>query len=218
MIQDLKADSAQWEAEKGVLGRDLGSSGPSGPSSYKNSNTHLQRQQLEPLSLEPPDMMDLDDIPGSMDAPAASGLPEARVQHGDEIFPAPGYGTASHGTRKPERRNDGSGTTIQKRQKASDYRNTLTSENKLLEEDDKQTTYLDAISTSDIRVQEYVSEVANDLFQMTSSTEIQQELFERQVAVLPRLLKALALAIGLATTTSSQMHRDVMFFIYKHRK
>lgn len=84
-----------------------------------------------------------------------------------------------------------------------------------LETDDTTTVYSDTMSISDLRIDSYVSGLAEDLFRRLDSKVTNDQIIERLSTALPGLLKALALKFGFEA--SSQMHRDVMFFIHKHR-
>ncbi|RBR21139.1 hypothetical protein FVER53590_10655 [Fusarium verticillioides] len=83
--------------------------------------------------------------------------------------------------------------------------------------DDSATEYSDVSSTAFSRKQLYIQELAQDLYYSVSFAAV--DLGKNQPvdisATLPCLLKAFALKIGHGATT--QMHRDVMAFVHKHR-
>ena len=66
------------------------------------------------------------------------------------------------------------------------------------------------------RNEEYISQLALDLFNSIKSYESDRNTLERISDKLPDLLRAFALKIG--HKAQSQMHRDISFFVYKHRK
>ncbi len=81
--------------------------------------------------------------------------------------------------------------------------------------DDSATVYSDAGSLSDFKVNNYVSVLAEDLVKRLDLKVLNDHAVERLATTLPGLLKALALKFGSEPT---QMHRDVMYFIHKHRQ
>ncbi|EMT68829.1 hypothetical protein FOC4_g10004917 [Fusarium odoratissimum] len=83
--------------------------------------------------------------------------------------------------------------------------------------DDGATEYSDVSSTTFSRKRLYISELATDLYNRVSSGSSNAGQIT-QVSIsdtLPSLLKAFALKIGYCAT--SQMHRDVMAFVHRHR-
>ena len=66
------------------------------------------------------------------------------------------------------------------------------------------------------RNEEYISRLALDLFNSIKSYESDRNTLERISGKLPELLRAFALKIG--HKAQSQMHRDISFFVHKHRK
>lgn len=84
--------------------------------------------------------------------------------------------------------------------------------------DDSATEYSDLSSTTFSRKQLYIQELAKDLYNKISfqAVDLGQDHRVDISATLPRLLKAFALRIGYCATT--QMHRDVMAFVHRHRR
>lgn len=84
-------------------------------------------------------------------------------------------------------------------------------------EDDTKTVYSDTSSLSTSAVDKYAQALADDIGQKlsTMSTALTYQELGRISTVMPELLRALALNIGFQA--ASQMHRDVMVFIHKHR-
>ncbi|CVL13338.1 related to nucleoside phosphorylase [Fusarium proliferatum] len=83
--------------------------------------------------------------------------------------------------------------------------------------DDSATEYSDVSSTTFSRKQLYIQELAKDLYNKISfqAVDLGQDHRIDISATLPRLLKAFALKIGYCATT--QIHRDVMAFVHRHR-
>ncbi|KAF5560177.1 nucleoside phosphorylase [Fusarium napiforme] len=83
--------------------------------------------------------------------------------------------------------------------------------------DDSATEYSDVSSTTFSRKQLYIQELAKDLYDKLSIRAVDLGKDRRLdiSAKLPCLLKAFALKIGYCATT--QMHRDVMAFVHRHR-
>ncbi|RKK92206.1 hypothetical protein BFJ68_g8637 [Fusarium oxysporum] len=83
--------------------------------------------------------------------------------------------------------------------------------------DDSATEYSDVSSTTFSRKRLYISELATDLYNRVSSASSNtgQRTQVNISDTLPSLLKAFALKIGYCATT--QMHRDVMAFVHRHR-
>jgi hypothetical protein len=85
-----------------------------------------------------------------------------------------------------------------------------------LESVDIRTIYSDASSLHPRKKEAYISELADDLFSKVRSLMSGVETMESISRVLPELLKAFALRVGYNAPT--QMHRDVMCFVYKNRR
>ncbi|KAM0414628.1 hypothetical protein ACHAPT_013531 [Fusarium lateritium] len=81
---------------------------------------------------------------------------------------------------------------------------------------DTATEYSNASSTTFSRQQSYIRELADDLFSKISSLNADEKTQRRVTAILPELLKAFALKVGHDAPT--QMHRDVMAFVHRHRR
>jgi len=122
-------------------------------------------------------------------------------------FSDSGYGTASHCSRKVTQLNALDNAIHQEQENHSNPINPET--------DDTATEYSDTMSLSDSRIDGYVSGLAEDLFRRLDPNVASDQITERLSTALPRLLKAFALKFGFEAP--SQMHRDVMFFIHKHR-
>ncbi|KAF5623612.1 nucleoside phosphorylase [Fusarium sp. NRRL 25303] len=84
--------------------------------------------------------------------------------------------------------------------------------------DDAATEYSDVPSTTFSRRQLYIQEPAKDLYNKISfqAVDLGQDHRVDISATLPRLLKAFALKIRYCATT--QVHRDVMAFVHRHRR
>lgn len=67
-----------------------------------------------------------------------------------------------------------------------------------------------------MKKENYISELADDLFSKVRSEQPDSQTMERIYGILPELLKIFALKVGHNSPT--QMHCDVMFFVYKNRK
>lgn len=85
-----------------------------------------------------------------------------------------------------------------------------------LQSDDARTVYSDASSIPALKTMNYISELAEDLFSKVPLEKCDDKTRESAFEHLPELLKAFALKVGY--NASSQMHRDVMFFVHKHRR
>lgn len=85
-----------------------------------------------------------------------------------------------------------------------------------LELDDTATVYSDTSSLSDLGVESYNSKLAEDLVARLDPNTLNEKVLESLVRSLPGLLKALALKLG--HQAPSQMHRNVMVFLHKHRE
>lgn len=82
--------------------------------------------------------------------------------------------------------------------------------------DDAQSIYTAGPSLSPFKQQNFISELAEDLFNKVCLDENAHQAAERIHSILPRLLKAFAMRFG--QFGSTQMHRDVMIFIRQHRR
>ncbi|OTA69144.1 hypothetical protein K449DRAFT_428563 [Hypoxylon sp. EC38] len=83
------------------------------------------------------------------------------------------------------------------------------------DDDDIQTVYTEVADTSDMGIRSYITAFAEDLFNQIGAESLDENIFEELSSILPALLKALALNFG--HEAPSQMHRDVMVFVHKHR-
>ncbi|KAH8812294.1 hypothetical protein F5884DRAFT_855596 [Xylogone sp. PMI_703] len=83
------------------------------------------------------------------------------------------------------------------------------------EDDDVNSIYTEGPNMSPSKRESYISELADDLFNKVQLEKSDEQIPERMYRILPRLLKAFALKIG--HFGSTQMHRDVMVFIRRHR-
>lgn len=88
---------------------------------------------------------------------------------------------------------------------------------KLMEskDDDEKTIHSEMSSISEPVKENYIAELAEDIARATRPFQPNKDVLERISKALPLLLKAFALSLGHAS--SSQMHRDVMVFLHKHR-
>ncbi|KAI1753776.1 hypothetical protein F4782DRAFT_545546 [Xylaria castorea] len=82
--------------------------------------------------------------------------------------------------------------------------------------EDSATVYSDTSSMALSRRETYVLELADDLFDKVSLWNLDSSAKERISAVLPDLLRDFALKIGYNAET--QMHRNVMAYVHKHRQ
>ena len=80
---------------------------------------------------------------------------------------------------------------------------------------DVKTVYSDA-SIPGLEKESYISELANDLLSKARSEQPDSQMIQRISLSLPKLLRAFALKVGY--NAPSQMHRDVMWFVHKHRR
>ena len=85
-----------------------------------------------------------------------------------------------------------------------------------VESDDIGTVYSDTSSLPAWNHESYISELADSLLHEIRSEQPDDTTLEQISRILPELLKAFALKVG--HNASTQMHRDVMFFIHKHRR
>ncbi|KAK2593842.1 hypothetical protein QQS21_008457 [Conoideocrella luteorostrata] len=81
--------------------------------------------------------------------------------------------------------------------------------------DDTATEYSNISSTTSSQMQQYIGELLGDLFSKISWLKIDEKTQREVLAILPELLQAFALKLGRDAPT--QMHRDVMAFVHKHR-
>jgi hypothetical protein len=84
------------------------------------------------------------------------------------------------------------------------------------ESDDALTEYSDVSSIADTKRNAYVCELADNLY---GKVDIAGQTLHRVKQIcedIPWLLKTLALRIG--HNASTQMHRDVMYFVHKHHR
>ncbi|PNP54428.1 hypothetical protein THARTR1_04985 [Trichoderma harzianum] len=81
--------------------------------------------------------------------------------------------------------------------------------------DDSITIYSNDSSLSSEMKEDYISELARDLFDKLKSETINDDLIDQIYSVLPELLKSFALKLGHG---APQIHRDVMFFVHKYRR
>jgi hypothetical protein len=148
------------------------------------------------------------------------------VREADQVIPiaAPsdsGYGTASHCTRKiaqlaalhsaaPADVVSSPYNSVRTDQQLDNHSRLTVSDTS-----DTATVYSDAMSLSDSKTDSYVSGLAEDLFKRFDPKVSNAQIIETLSTALPGLLKALALKFGYEAP--SQMHRDAMFFIHKHR-
>ncbi|KAI1390202.1 uncharacterized protein F4822DRAFT_428544 [Hypoxylon trugodes] len=84
------------------------------------------------------------------------------------------------------------------------------------DDDDVQTVYTEISNISEVKRGSYITTLADDLFNEIGAKEMDEETIEKLSSTLPTLLKALALNFGYRAS-SSQMHHDVMVFVYKYR-
>lgn len=81
---------------------------------------------------------------------------------------------------------------------------------------DTATEYSDESRSTVSKKQGFVRELANELFKAVSSLNANEMIQARVSNSLPELLQAFALKVGYGAKT--QMHRDVMAFVYRHRR
>ncbi|KAG5827097.1 hypothetical protein H9Q74_002807 [Fusarium xylarioides] len=82
--------------------------------------------------------------------------------------------------------------------------------------DDTATEYSNMSSTTSSRKQQYIGELAGDLFRKISWLKVDKKTQTEVLAILPELLQAFALKLGHDAPT--QMHRDVMAFVHRYRR
>jgi hypothetical protein len=78
------------------------------------------------------------------------------------------------------------------------------------------TVYSDASGLFAWDNERYISELANSLSSNLRSGQLDGTTLEQIFEILPELLKAFALKVG--HSASTQMHRDVMFFVHEYRR
>lgn len=81
--------------------------------------------------------------------------------------------------------------------------------------DDNATVYSDASDISDVRIESYSSKLVDGLVARLALAIVDEKVIDSLAESLPGLLKALASKLG--HQASSQMHRDAMVFLHKHR-
>lgn len=86
----------------------------------------------------------------------------------------------------------------------------------LQDPDGPRTTYSDTSSLASLAKEKYISELADDLFNTVQSENLDDQVTERITSILSNLLSVFALKLG--NNAASQMHRDVMVFVHKHRR
>lgn len=84
-----------------------------------------------------------------------------------------------------------------------------------LEMDDTRTVYSDTLSFPALKIQRYISELADDLFRKLRSEQLDIHTVEKITRILPELLRAFALKVG--HNAPSQLHRDIMIFVHRYR-
>lgn len=85
--------------------------------------------------------------------------------------------------------------------------------------DDARTSYSEAVSLSDSRIDSCIGELADDLFHSLvtrSDGPVTRETMLRILHVLPGLLKYFALEFGYAK--GSRMHLNIMYFVHRKRQ
>ncbi|RYP02811.1 hypothetical protein DL765_010681 [Monosporascus sp. GIB2] len=82
--------------------------------------------------------------------------------------------------------------------------------------DDATTEYYNASTTTFSRQESFIRGLADDLFSGVCPLNAHEDVQKRISAILPDLLKAFALKVG--HNAPSQMHRDVMAFVHRHRR
>ncbi|KAI1409805.1 hypothetical protein F5Y13DRAFT_203200 [Hypoxylon sp. FL1857] len=82
-------------------------------------------------------------------------------------------------------------------------------------DDDVQTVYTEVADSSDVTTRSYIVAFAEDLFDKIGAKNLDERMLRNLSSILPALLKALALNLG--HEAPSQIHRDVMVFVHKHR-
>lgn len=82
--------------------------------------------------------------------------------------------------------------------------------------EDNRTVYSDDSSITGFKYEGYISEFADNLFSKFRDEKVDQQTMERILSILTELLKAFALKLG--HNASSQMQRDVMYFVHRYRR
>ncbi|PTB37467.1 hypothetical protein M441DRAFT_149409 [Trichoderma asperellum CBS 433.97] len=81
---------------------------------------------------------------------------------------------------------------------------------------DTATEYSDESRSTFSKKRSFIWELANELFKNISSLNVDEMTQARVSNILPELLQAFALKVGYGAKT--QMHRDVMAFVHRHRR
>ncbi|KAJ0420501.1 hypothetical protein BJY00DRAFT_136689 [Aspergillus carlsbadensis] len=127
-------------------------------------------------------------------------LPPVPSVHGDEDVLAGVYSDSGyHSTLNP----------------SSAKQNVTSNAEHVAEVDDTRTEYSEASTVAMQRNEAAVSELADDLFKKVAAQVHDARTMRQIIDILPDVLKAFALRIGYKAPT--QIHRDIMFFIHKHR-
>jgi hypothetical protein len=103
-----------------------------------------------------------------------------------------------------------------KRVETTEMSSANTQETEQQDDDDAKTVYSDTASLSNPIYGKYAAALAQDISNGLGVLGLDPQVIARLSATLPRLLRAFALSIGYQAP--SQMHRDVMVFICRHRK
>lgn len=82
--------------------------------------------------------------------------------------------------------------------------------------DDFRTVHPDTSRISALETKKYITQLTDDLFNKVPHEQCNDQTKNRTSEILPELLEAFALKIG--HSSPSQMHRNAMFFIHKHRQ
>lgn len=82
--------------------------------------------------------------------------------------------------------------------------------------EDTATEYSTMSSTNSSKKQQYIRNLADDLLNKISWLKVDKKTQTEVLAILPELLQAFALKLGHDAPT--QMNRDIMAFIHKHRR
>ncbi|KAF4951596.1 hypothetical protein FGADI_7371 [Fusarium gaditjirri] len=186
----------------------LGSKIRSALKTYAKGNFVLARTQIDLLCEQYTDNEKLKliaDLTDSFDASDTEGLPAPTTPVAPSAFTDSAYASASFTNRSGKNTCHDAG--VEESLHVPDGYTV----------DDSATEYSDVSSTTFSRKNLYISELATDLYNRVSSVSTNTGQIT-QVNVsdsLPSLLKAFALKIGYCATT--QMHRDVMSFVHRHR-
>ncbi|KAK6356063.1 hypothetical protein TWF718_000437 [Orbilia javanica] len=82
-------------------------------------------------------------------------------------------------------------------------------------DEDGRTVYSEASTVPQLEKESYISRLAETLYDEVRPDRYDSQTSARVLAILPELLRAFALKLG--HNASSQMHRDVMFFVYRYK-